>query len=921
MGLELAAPLGLIGLVAVAAAVAVQRRHPPPLSRRAGGLSLGLRCALLAAVVLALAGLTLRLPAAHRTLVVVVDRSASLEGGLDQERALVDQLRGQLAPADRFAVVTFGADAQVEEPVVSAAASAFGDFTTRPNPNATDLESALRLAASLMPATTTRQIVVLSDGRPNSGDALTEAAVLRAAGVRVDVLPITVPAGPEVLLDSVHAPSTVPAAAGFQVRAILGSNVRTTTAMTVSVDGAVVASLHRAVPVGQSEVDLDLPPEPPGLHDVRVQLTPALDTFGQNNAGEILVQVLGPQRVLVVEGAPGEASSLAAALRAAGLEATVIAPAAVPQTAGDLGAYAAVALVDVSAQQLGTARMKALRQATENLAVGLSVFGGPDTLGPGGFTGTPLEAALPVTMQVRNPREKPPVAVVLVLESVESAAGDAVVRGAARALVEKLTPRDWIGVTDAISGLAVPLQQVGDRSAVERQITGIANFGDPPAYDPFIVGAEHALVPQAASVKHVILLGDGDAAAVSPQLIAALVAQGVTVSAVGVDIDGNPAQMAAMRQVAEEGRGRFYQSESADQVPDILLAESQTTLKPWLVQQPFRAQLGSPSALLAGIDAASLPSLQGYVATTAKAASQVSLYALDRDPLLARWQYGLGQAVVWTSDVGGRWASALLASAQGGRLLANAVQSTLPLASDPRLQLSATTGGTRAHLDLQAATLPDGAAVQVQVVSPGGAAATVPLVPAGGGRFEGDVQAADLGAYSAHVTATAAGRVVAATTTGFIVAYSPEYRFLGTDGALLAQVAARGGGVVLPSAGVAAAQVLPSRSVPVPLTPWLLMAAVPLLVADIALRRLAFAAGDAAVWAGALRRQAPARPAPVEATVGRLRRRVAGIRGGTGEAPAESPPVAGAPPVPDDAPAAPPEEFDLGARLLARRRR
>ena len=85
----------------------------------------------------------------------------------------------------------------------------------------------------------------------------------------------------------------------------------------------------------------------------------------------------------------------------------------------------------------------------------------------------------------------------------------------------------------------------------------------------------------------------------------------------------------------------------------------------------------------------------------------------------------------------------------------------------------------------------------------------------------------------------------------------------------------------------------------------LLGAAVVLLVADIALRRLAFRSGDAGLWAQALRpTRAEAEPAPVEATVGRLRRRLGAMRGGSMS----------------DEPAADAQE-DLAARLLERRRR
>jgi hypothetical protein len=905
VGADLAAPLGLLGLLAVPAAVLVWLRFPPPLSPRGARLSLALRCAVLLGITLALSGFALQLPASAQTLVVVVDRSASMETALAGEAATVQQLRAGLHAGDRFGIVTFGGDAVVEQPAVAAADSAFSGFATQPNANATDIEGALRLAASLLPGDTRKHIVILSDGRQNTGDALTEVALLHQAGIRVDVLPVDVPTGPEVLVASLRGPTSVPPGAGFSVRAIISSNVATSARVTISDDGTVVVTRQLALKPGDNEVDAALAPASPGMHDIRVSITPALDTFEQNNSADTLVQVLGPQRVLIAEGSPGEGANLAAALHAAGIQATVIDPSSVPSTPTAVAEYQAVALVDVSAQQLEAQQMEALRSATENLGVGLSVFGGIDTLGPGGFSGTPLETALPVDMQVRNPQQKPPVAVVLVLESVESSAGDAVVRGAAKALVEKLSSRDYVGVTDSITGLAVPLQQVGSRTKVENAILNIANFGDPPSYDPYIADAEHALLAHPGTVRHVIVLGDGDAQPVSASLIAGLVANGITVSTVGVDIDGNPQNMAMMRTVAREGNGRFYQSESPDQVPDILLQEAQTALKPWIVEQPFIAQLGTPGPALAGVDTAAIPVLGGYVATTPKAAAEVALYAADHDPLLATWQYGLGEAAVWTSDTTGRWTAPLLASPEGGRLLTNVVAATLPLQQDPRLQLTATAQGTSAQLDLAATSLPQGATVQADVVAPDGTATTVDLVATGPGRYTGDVTAPDVGPYGVRLVATGSGRVVASVSGGFTVPYSPEYRYLGTDRAFLAQVAARGGGTLLGDAAAAAGVALPPSSVVVTLAAALLGAALVLLVADIALRRLAFRSGDAGLWAQALRpTRAEAEAAPVEATVGRLRRRVGAMRGG-----------------PPSEQSALDTQEDLAARLLERRRR
>ena len=68
----------------------------------------------------------------------------------------------------------------------------------------------------------------MTDGRQNVGDAVGEARVLHSEGVRVDVLPLRVPVGPDVRVDSVQVPSTVLPGSRAQATAVLVSNERTT---------------------------------------------------------------------------------------------------------------------------------------------------------------------------------------------------------------------------------------------------------------------------------------------------------------------------------------------------------------------------------------------------------------------------------------------------------------------------------------------------------------------------------------------------------------------------------------------------------------------------------------------------------------------------------------------------------------------
>src|SRR5207248_11206598 len=147
-----------------------------------------------------------------------------------------------------------------------------------------------------------------------------------------------------------------------------------------------------------------------------------------------------------------------AARASPGLPPRASSPGQLPRTAAGLAASQSVVLVDIPASSLGADGMALLQAATRDLGTGLVVIGGADSYGPGGYAGTALEATLPVQIQIPQNMQKPPVAVMLVLETTESGQGDQVVRGAADAVVEPLPPRDYLAVTNGTGGnVIVPL--------------------------------------------------------------------------------------------------------------------------------------------------------------------------------------------------------------------------------------------------------------------------------------------------------------------------------------------------------------------------------------------------------------------------------------------------------------------------------
>jgi hypothetical protein len=448
----------------------------------------------------------------------------------------------------------------------------------------------------------------------------------------------------------------------------------------------------------------------------------------------------------------------------------------------------------------------------------------------------------------------------------------------------------------------VPLGPLTDKAKVKAQIDAMV-LGDPPTYTPDLNVADQALSRVTASIKHVIVLADGDAPDDYQPVINRLHSHGITVSTVAIGATG--ADAAGLQAMAGWGHGRFYQSNSIDDVPQIFLKETREALKPWIVEGSIAPRLSSLVDALPGVPLDAFPALTGYVATTPRSAADVILKSPQGDPLLASWQYGLGRVVAWTSDAQGRWTAGLLGWSSANRFFGDMVRYSLPQPGDPALQVETQVQGDHTHILVTTPGV-SGATVIVSAVTPDLADRQLPLAPTGPGRFEGDLPTDQVGSYLLHVSESAGGALTHSNTTGLVVPYSPEYRNLGTDLASLRAIARAGGGTVITDISQVFKLPVPSVQAALPIAEILLVLAILLFPVDVALRRLIFRLEDMPAWRAAVKpARKPAGAMPAEATVARLRERVADVRAAR----------TARPPIPHK----PPE--DPTGDLLSRRRR
>jgi len=164
--------------------------------------SLSLRLVVLTLLIVALASPRIVKRADSLSTLFLIDVSDSVTG--DQVNAEVDWVRQALkrmAVKDQAGVVVFGENALVEQPMSHL--EELPHLSSQPVKSRTDLAGAIRLGLALLPNTSARRIVILSDGNENLGKGLDVAKLAGAAGVQINYVPVAKNDDPEVFVRQV----------------------------------------------------------------------------------------------------------------------------------------------------------------------------------------------------------------------------------------------------------------------------------------------------------------------------------------------------------------------------------------------------------------------------------------------------------------------------------------------------------------------------------------------------------------------------------------------------------------------------------------------------------------------------------------------------------------------------------------------
>lgn len=551
---------------------------------------------------------------------------------------------------------------------------------------ATNLEAAITQALAQLPSGRLPRLVLISDGLENLGSAARAAWQARQLGVPIDTFLLAGRKPSELRLDSTSAPAQVFAGEKFPIDLTIQAPRSTAAEVEVFASGK---------SLGVSRVQLEPGPNLVRAH-ARLSTTGAVDLVGVVRAGELgelrfaqAVTVRRPAVLLVSADPPGTEKHLTQVLEAAQFQVETRAG----QLPEDLSRHQIVVMNNCDLEALPATRKATLEEFVKS-GGGLLVIAGENNVY---VDKKGVEDALDRVLPARlaPPRAPEGTAVVLILDKSSSMEGRKIelARLAAVGVVEHLRPIDLIGILifDNSFHWIVPIRRADDPGLLKRLIAGIMADGG-TQIAPALQEAYRRILPVRAIYKHIVLLTDGiSEEGDSLALARDAMANRVTISTVGLGQDVN---RAFLEKVALTAGGKAYFMADPSGLEQILIRDVMEHTGTSVVEKPLRPLVVRKAEILEEIDWQQAPPLAGYVRFIARPTAEVLLKADQRDPLLVRWQYGLGRVAVFTSDAKSRWAASWMRWQGFDKFWSNLFRDLLPKVqpSDVRVSYNTAAG-------------------------------------------------------------------------------------------------------------------------------------------------------------------------------------------------------------------------------------
>lgn len=382
---------------------------------------------------------------------------------------------------------------------------------------------------------------------------------------------------------------------------------------------------------------------------------------------------------------------------------------------GLLAGARAVIFNNIPAHEIPGDFMKSLDFFVREQGGGFMMAGGDRSFGSGGYFQSPIDALLPVSMELKSEHRKLAVALAIVMDrsgsmSVGVAGGktkmDLANSGAANA-IDLLGPMDQVAVfaVDSEPTKTIPLTTVGSRKAeLMGRTRKIQSSGGGIFVYNGLKAAWDELKKSPAGTRHVILFSDAQDSEEPgdyKNLIKEMTDKGASISVIGLGTDKD-VDSALLVDVAKLGNGRIFFSDEPMDIPRIFAQETVTIARSAFIKDPVGSQATGRWAEISPKPVDWFKQVDGYNLSYAREDATVSLISTDEylAPLVAHGRRGLGRSAAVSFPLGGEHSETVRNWPGYGDFLQTMGRFLMGEDTPPGIALRHRLDGTRLTLDL-----------------------------------------------------------------------------------------------------------------------------------------------------------------------------------------------------------------------------
>ncbi|MES2439733.1 MAG: vWA domain-containing protein [Verrucomicrobiota bacterium] len=555
------------------------------------------------------------------------------------------------------------------------------------------------------------RVLLFTDGY--STEPLQEAAAqMQARGIPLDFRLVREEKDNDFRVARIGFPERVQVGEPFLISITVKGSSDATFPLVLKRNGQTLTDSSVTLVNGQATVEFTDRITRGGGFEYQAEIRPEKDAHPGNNRATRWIEITGGPRIVLATRYQDDPVAKALAALDFTVE-TVSDPTKLKP--GLIAGARAVILNNVPAHEIPTDFLKSLDFFVREQGGGLLMAGGEHSFGSGGYFQSPIDALLPVSMELKSEHRKLAVALAIVMDrsgsmSVGIGGGktkmDLANSGAANA-IELLGPMDQITVfaVDSEPTKTIPLTRIEDKKAkLAARARSIKSAGGGIYVYQGLKAAWDELKKSPAGTRHVILFSDANDSEEPgdyKNLIKEMTDNAATISVIGLGTDKD-SDSALLIDVAKRGNGRMFFSDQPMDIPKIFAQETVTIARSAFIKDPVGAQPTGRWAEISPKPVDWFKQVDGYNLSYAREDATVSLVSKDEylAPLVAHSRRGLGRSAAVSFPLGGEFSETARNWPGYGDFLQTMGRFLMGEDTPPGIALRHRLDGTRLTLDL-----------------------------------------------------------------------------------------------------------------------------------------------------------------------------------------------------------------------------